>query len=269
MSQRVRQRGFGTMGEQIKRKLNNDNDSRVIVQGANSQTGIGKTTLAIQLCRYLDQTDDEWRAEEKAFVDVKEYMNAHLDYPEGSCLLLDEIGAGADSRRAMSSDNVNLSQAWQTLRARNIAVVATLPSISMLDGRMLELSDWWVLVRKRGIAKPHRVNVNDYAPNRNPQKKPLPGDEHISFSDLPSNDSDKQYLDSIKDDMVRDQGMRSIPLPEHKKKMEKREKELEKETRDKWIKTLYADTEMSYADIASLGTVDINRATVGEIVRDV
>lgn len=257
------------MGEEAKRKLNNDNDIKMIIQGANSQTGIGKTTLAIQLCRYIDSTEDGWSAEEKAFVDVKEYMNAHLDYPEGSCLLLDEIGAGADSRRAMSADNVNLSQAWQTLRARNIAVVATLPSISMLDSRMLELSDYWVLVRKRGIAKPHRVNVNDYAPNRNPQKKPLPGDEHISFNDLPDDDPDKQYLDSIKDDMVRDQGMRSIPLPEHKKKMEKKEKELEKEKRDEFIRALYTQTEMSYADIAELDPVGINRATVGEIVRDV
>lgn len=265
----MKQRGFGTMGERIKRRLNNDNDSRVIIQGANSQTGIGKTTLAIQLCRYLDQTEDEWIAEEKAFVDVKEYMNAHLDYPKGSCLLLDEIGAGADSRRAMSNDNVKLSQAWQTLRARNIAVVATLPSISMLDSRMLELSDWWVLVERRGIAKPHMVNVNDYAPNRNPQKKPLPGEERIKFPDLPDGDDDKAYLDEIKDDMVRDHGMRSIPVSEHKEKLKKKEKELEKEVRDKWIRTLYEQTDMSYADIAALDTVGINRATVGEVVRGV
>lgn len=263
------QPGFGTMGREARRKLGTDNDIKIIIQGANSQTGIGKTTLAIQLCRYIDSTDEEWSAEQKAFVNVKEYMNAHLDMPKGSALLLDEIGAGADSRRAMSKDNVELSQAWQTLRARNIAVVCTLPSISMLDGRMLELSDYWVLVRKRGVAKPHRVNVNDYAPNRNPQKKPLPHDEHFTFTDLDDNDQDKKHLDSIKDDMVRDQGMRSIPLPEHKEKLEKKEKKLKKDARDEWIKTLYEQTEMSYADIASLDTVGINRATVGEIVRDV
>lgn len=257
---------FGTMGEQIKSKLQNDNDSRVIIQGANSQTGIGKTTLAIRLCRYLDQTDDEWKAEEKAFVDVQQYMNAHLEYPKGSCLLLDEIGAGADSRRAMSQTNVDLSQAWQTLRARNIAVVATLPSISMLDSRMEELADWWILVEKRGLAKPHRINVNDYAPNRSPQKKWT--EEWITWNDL-DDDEDKAYLDEIKDEMVKGSGVKSIPLPEHKKKVERKEKELEKEIRNRWIRAVYEGSDLSYADIASLETVDINRATVGEIVREV
>lgn len=257
---------FGSMGKEVKRNLDSDNDAKIIIQGANSQTGIGKTTLAIRLCRYLDQTEEGWSAEKKAFVDVQKYMNAHLEYPEGSCLLLDEIGAGADSRRAMSQTNVDLSQAWQTLRARNIAVVATLPSISMLDGRMLELSDWWVLVEKRGVAKPHRVNVNDYAPNRNPQKQWI--DEFITWDDVADGDPDKEYLDRIKDEMVKEEGVKSIPMPEHRQKVEEAKEEAAHERRNEIIRDVYKNTDLSYANIGELDTIDLTKQTIGQIVRD-
>lgn len=264
MAQAVKRANFGTLGRDAKQKLESDNDIKIIIQGANSQTGIGKTTLAVLLCRYIDP---EWNAEEKAFVDVPEYLNAHLDYPKGSALLLDEIEAGADKRRANSQENVDLSQGWATLRARNIATVATLPSISMLDSRMLELADYWILVKKRGVAQPFKINVNDFAPSRTPQRKPLPGEEHIRFPDLPDNDPDKQYLDEIKDDMVRDTGMRSVPLPEHKQKLKRAKQKASKETRNDMMREVYQASDLTYEEIGNLPSVDLLRARVGEIVR--
>lgn len=264
-----RRASFGTMGQSARRRLESDNDIKIIIQGQNSQTGIGKTTLAIQLCRYIDNTEAGWSAEEKAFVDVQEYLNAHVNYPKQSALLMDEIEAGADNRRAMSKDNVQLSQAWATLRARNIATVTTLPSISMLDSRMLELADYWVLVKKRGLAQPYRVVVNDFAPSRTPQRKPLDGEEHITFPDLPTNDPDKRYLDRIKDEMNEGSAMKSIPLPEHKDKLSKAREQARKEMRDEMIRTMYNElNNVSYADIGNLSTVDLTRQTVGQIVRD-
>lgn len=254
---------WGTLGREAKEKLNNDNDIKIIIQGANSQTGIGKTTLAIELCRWIDQ--QEWDAKDKAFVDVNEYLNSYLDYPAGSALLLDEIGAEADSRRSTSTENVELSQGWQLLRARNIATVATLPSTSMLDKRMLELADWWVLVKSRGIAQPYKINVNDF--NGKVARKPLPGDEHIKFPDLPDWDGDKNYLDEIKDDKIRDGGMRSIRLSEHKEKLEKAKENATKEFRNDVIREMYEQFDVSYKDIGQLPSIDLRKARVGEIVR--
>lgn len=265
MAQAVKRTNFGTLGRDAKRKLESDNDIKIIIQGANSQTGIGKTTLAILLCRYIDP---EWNAEEKAFVDVQEYLNAHLDYPKGSALLLDEIEAGADKRRANSQENVDLSQGWATLRARNVATVATLPSISMLDSRMLELADYWILVKRRGVAQPFKINVNDFAPSRTPQRKPLPGDEHIRFPDLPSDDPDKEYLDAIKDEMVRDSGMRSVPLPEHKQKLEKAKEKARRAKRNEVIRDLHASADMTYANIGDLNCIDLTKQAVGNIARN-
>lgn len=258
-----KQIGWGTLGREAEDKLTNDNDIKIIIQGKNSQTGIGKTTLAIELCRWIDQHN--WDAEHKAFIDVQEYLNSYLDYPEGSALLLDEIGAGADSRRATSHENVNLSQGWQLLRSRNVATVATLPSAGMLDPRMVELSDYWILVKSRGIAQPYRIKVNDF--NGKIARKPLPGEEHIRFPDLPDTDSDKRYLDNIKDNKVRDGGMETIPKAEHRQAVEDAESDAKKARRDQLIRDLYRETDMSYSDIGSLPSIDLTKQTIGQIVR--
>lgn len=255
---------FGTILRDAKDRLSNDNDIKIIIQGADSQTGIGKTTLAIELCRAIDS--DEWNAEEKAFIDVQEYLNSYLDYPPRSSLLLDEIGAGADNRRATSKDNVNLSQGWQMLRSRNLATVATLPSTNMLDPRMLELADYWVLVKRRGIAQPYRIKVNDF--NGRVARKPLPGEEHIKFPDLPDSDDDKRYLDGIKDNKVRDGGMETITKAEHRKQLEDAEENARKESRDELIRCVYQNTDLSYAAIGELPAIDLTKQTVGQIVRE-
>ena len=253
---------FGTLGRVCKDKLTNDNDIKIIIQGANSQTGIGKTTLAILLCRFIDEN---WSAEDKAFIEPQTYLNSFLDYPEGSALLLDEIGAGADSRRSTSKENVNLSQGWQMLRSRNIATIATLPSTSMLDKRMLELADYWVLVKKRGLAQPYEIRVNDF--NGKIGRKPLPGDEHIRFPDLPKRDADKKFLDSIKDNKVRSGGMETITKAEHRKKIQTAREKAMKENRDTMIRDIYNSWDVSYSEIGDLETVGLTKQTVGQIVR--
>lgn len=252
------------MGRDARHKLNNNNDIKIIIQAMNSQTGVGKTTLAIQLCRWIDQTGS-WNAEEKAFIEPQDYLNSYLEYEGGSALLLDEIGAGADSRRATSKDNVKLSQGWQMLRARNVATVATLPSTNMLDNRMLELADYWVLVKEPGIAQPYRIVVNDF--NGRISRDALPGDEHLKFPDLPDNDPDKKYLDNIKDRKVSSGGMKSIPVPEHEEKIEKAEKKARKSKRNEFIRVLSRETDMTYAEIGALENVDLTKQTVGQIVR--
>jgi len=256
---------FGTLGRKAKQKLRTDNDIKIIIQGANSQTGIGKTTLAIELCRFIDETDHGWNAERKSFIDIQQYLNSYLEYTPGSALLLDEIGAGADSRRSNSKENVKLSHGWQLLRSRNIATVATLPSTSMLDKRMLQLADYWILVKSRGLAQPYKINVNDFTGVVS--RDSLPGEEHIRFPDLRDGDTDKQYLDQIKDDKVKGDEMASIPMPEHREAISNAKDETSKETRDEIITDLYNHTELTYKEIGAIPSIDLRKARVGEIVR--
>jgi len=256
---------WGRLGRIIRRKLNSDNDLKVIVQGANSQTGVGKTTFAIELCRWADETADGWNAKEKAFVDAQGYLDSFHEVAAGSALLLDEIGAEADSRRSTSTENVQLSQGWQLLRSRNIVSVATLPSTSMLDKRMLELADVWVLVKRRGFAQPYEINVNDF--NGKVSRKPFPAKEHLEFPDLPDWDADKKYLDEIKEDMVQGKGINKITQAEHKRKLKNAVEEAEREKRDKLIRDMYALFDVSYRDISDLDSIDLTRGRVGHIVK--
>jgi len=257
---------FGTMEKEIRRKLQNNNDAKIIIQGTNSQTGIGKTTFALQLCRDIDLTDEGWSAKEKAFVDVSEYIEAHQTKPKQSCLMLDEIEAGADSRRAMSHENVQLSQAWATMRAQNIATVATLPSVSMLDNRMLEMADYWVLVRERGLAQPYRVEVNDF--NGKVRRQEIRNGEHVQFQDLPNDDIDKQYLDDIKDSLVMDLTYNSerIEASDHERKVEQAREEERREMRNEAICEVYHNTDLSTKDMSEFDWVDVNQSMVSKIL---
>jgi len=260
--------GFGTMGRSARRKLRNDNDVKFLVVGQNSQTGIGKTTFAIQLAKSLDLTETGWTAKEKAFNNVRKYVVAHQNKPKQSCLLLDEIEAGADSRRAMSHENVQLSQAWATMRAKNIATVATLPSVSMLDNRMLEMADYWVLVKQRGLAQPYRVEVNDF--NGKVRRVPIREGEHIRFNDLETGDEDKKYLDDIKDSLVMNLAStgEKIDPEEHEKKVENEREKSRLKVRNKAVYDLYKSSELSLSDIGDLEWVDLSHQQVSNIVNE-
>jgi hypothetical protein len=256
------------MGRVARNKLQNDNDIKILVVGANSQTGIGKTTFAVELCRYIDQTQSGWTAEEKAFVEVDEYIEAHLDKPQQSCLMLDEIEAGADNRRSSSHENVQLSHAWMTMRARNIATVATLPSTDTLDKRMLALADYWVLVRARGVAQPYKVNVNDFNGNVSRVGLGPENNELIQFDDLPEDDPDKTYLDSIKDDMLRGltKSARKIPLDEHEEAIEKAKEEAREEKRNEMIRDIYKQTDFSTVDLGDMEWTEVGQPQVSRIL---
>lgn len=256
--------GFGRMELHAKQRLENNNDIKVIVVGSNSETGVGKSTLAIQLCRRLDP---EWEARSGSFMNVGKYINAYLDTPPGSALLLDEIEAAADSRRAMSEDNVKLSQAWAQLRSRNVATVATLPTVSMLDNRLLELADYWVLVKKRGVAQPFRIRVNDF--NGKIQRLGLgpEQDEHIMFPDLPDDDPDKEFLDNLNDEAARRDSMKSISIEEHEKRKEKAVEKAKRKHRDEWVTTLVEETDMTLREIAGLEPIDVSHRRVGQIAQ--
>jgi hypothetical protein len=261
---------FGQMGKEIVDNLNSDNDARVIIQGRNSQTGIGKTTLAIQMCRAFDQTSGPWDAKEKAFINIPNYLEAHLDYPKGSALLLDEIEHGADSRRSTSHENVNLSQGWATLRARNIVTIATLPSTSMLDKRMLELADYWVLVHSRGLAKPYKIAVNDFKPKRLPSRQELANGQMIQFDDLDNSDPDKKYLDEIKDQTVRGMGsdIRRISMEEHEKIIEKEREQAQMEFRNEAIRETYEKSELATTDLSNMEWVGVGQGQVSRILNE-
>ena len=254
---------FGTLGIEIQKAIQNDYDAKILITSHNSKPGLGKTTLAIRMARAWDQYG--WSAQEKGFLDIYAYHDAYLNKEPGSVLVFDEIEGEADTRRAMSGKNVDLSQAWAQQRFRNMITIATLPTVSMLDKRLLELSDYWINVVRRGRAHPYRILVNDFTGK--PWRSRIDEDAVIHFDDLPEDDEDYQYLKERKAENSHfDRTYHSESEVENK--LEKREKEIFRETRNSFIEQLVTNADMTYDEIAELDVVDVSPRRVGQIARD-
>lgn len=130
---------------------------QAIIVARDNDTGTGKTTLAVSLCK---KWGDGWTAE-NATNRPAEYRDFLNNKPEGSVLLADEIGQMYDSRRSMSSANVEVSQDWQMIRTKRYKTISTLPGPSFLDKRLKKLADVMIVATRRGHARAYRLKVDD------------------------------------------------------------------------------------------------------------
>lgn len=255
---------FGRLGYEVRRSIDKDLDSKIIITSHNSKPGLGKTTLAILMARQWDPHG--WSAEEKAFMDVYEYRDAYMNQPSGSVFVFDEIEGEADSRRAVSNKNVELSQAWAQLRYKNKVTIATLPTTSMLDNRMLEMADYWINVMSRGVAHPYKIYVNDFT-GKVYRDRMDDGSAVIQYPDL-AGDPDYEHLKAMKDESNRTT-RNYISEEEHEKELKSARKEASRETRNKLIRDLYKDPRFNSREIGELAAVDLSRQRVDQICSDI
>lgn len=141
-------------------KIEQGKDIQIVIVGRNAERGLGKTTLAILLCKILDRHG--WD-HSKGTVNFDEYKELYHDLPERSAILLDEMELMADSRRALSKENVQLSQVWSMFRYRQMITIGTIPSADQLDKRMKKLSSGRITVVERGLAFPYKYRVDDFS----------------------------------------------------------------------------------------------------------
>lgn len=255
-------RKFGPLAQQVGEEAHDrDLDSKILITSHNSKPGLGKTTLGIKLARALDRNG--WNAEEKAFLDPHDYMQAYDEVPRGSVLIIDELEASADNRRSNSGVNVDLSHAWATKRYRNIISIGTLPTTSMLDSRMVELSDYRINVLRRGAAKAFEIKIPDFPPHR-PWQEPMDG--VIDFTDLPDDDPDKRHLDDLKVEFT--QVGKSWYTEREYQRMQKRvERETEKQTRDELLRKFYTNFDVTQKALAE-AVAELSQGQVNKILND-
>lgn len=260
---------YTALGRIILFRLIHDRDIKVIITSSGSTTGTGKTTLAIHLCRWIRQVANElfnaernWKADTGSFVDLNEYFQAYQDASKGDPLLMDEIEYAADRRRAMSSENVKLSQAWAILRYKNVPTISTLPTVSMLEGRLLELGDIWINVIHPGRANTYYLTVDDFDGSIIRKRLRMKGyRETIEWSDL-QNDEDYNYLKGEKGDI-------GIPgLTDTEQISQEDMNEMEREVKRQVICNLLTneDVDMTQAEIGDV--VGYSQQNVYKIKRD-
>lgn len=145
--------------EYIKR-FGQGRDMRVIVSADNAATGVGKTTLAVFLCKMWDV----WGfSPERATLDPREFSVYYDHVPKGSCMLLDEAEQALDKRRSMSEEVLNVSHDFATKRYKQVFGILTLPSKDLIDARIADkLCDYWVLVEEPGKASVFEFDENQF-----------------------------------------------------------------------------------------------------------
>lgn len=252
----------GVTGEFIKNRLNENRDAKIVITAKNSGTGLGKSTLAYLIANWVD---DDFDAEEQVFIDVGDYIDAYEAAEPGTALVLDEIEAGADSRRAMSHENVNLSRAWAALRYKNVITIATLPTTTMLDKRLMELSDLWINVLAKGIAQPYFVWFNDFTNEMKTiaTKHPVTGQTEVLLWDK-IDDEGFRYMESLKDTDVFGSRDKKYDWDKVQKKME----ESKREKRNELIRDLYENTSLSQRQIGNFESIDLKQQQISQIVNE-
>lgn len=148
-------------------KLESGKDIQIVIVGRNAETGTGKTVLAIALSKVLDEHGWDHT---KGTLDFERYQELYDTLPPRSAILLDEMELIADSRRALSKENVDLSQMWSMFRYRQMVTIGTIPSADQLDKRMKKLSNGRLTVIERGKAFPYWYRVDDFSGKVDPRR---------------------------------------------------------------------------------------------------
>jgi tRNA uridine 5-carbamoylmethylation protein Kti12 len=269
-----------TLQEAITIRRREKRDLKIIITARNSQTGTGKTTLALHIAKRL--IDKNWKAERSCF-DIHRYIKLYDNSPEGSCIVWDEAEHGADNRRSNSNSNLGFSHAWAMLRYRQIFTIATLPSPGMLDKRMLELADYHIVVLKRGIAAVKEITIDDLSGKiyqRTVQTIRWGSlddyEEYQIMCDMKHEFTSKYFgkkakspdevIKELEQELKQKERDNKAAIEEKEKEMRRAVDEAVKEIEMKFIKYLHEEDKLSMQKIADI--VDRSPATIHKRVKE-
>lgn len=103
-----------------------DKDCIVALDG---KEGTGKSTLGIQLCKYIDHSFTL----SKIVFTPEEFREAIYKAKKGQAIMYDEAFTGFSSRAALSGVNKTLISLMMQIRQKNLFICIILPTIFLLD----------------------------------------------------------------------------------------------------------------------------------------
>jgi hypothetical protein len=182
--------------------------ARIIIDAEDAKTGAGKTGLAVYIARILSGIFGYDLQDDDLTLSGTKYLQRWREHPgadQPSVIILDELGgAGAGhARRAMSTQNVELGNAWQLMRKKRIISIVTLPHWSKVDRDMRMQADFrlWCLNQPIGYFNPYQVGAS--FDNGEVKTDGYDDVDRIAFPDMDSKD-DGVYgsLATEKDDLL-------------------------------------------------------------------
>jgi len=103
-----------------------DKDYVICVDG---KEGVGKSTLALQMAKYVDSTFNLKRI----VFNPEEFREAIYKAKKGQCIVYDEAFTGLSSRTSLSPVNKVLISLMMQMRQKNLFVILVLPTFFLLD----------------------------------------------------------------------------------------------------------------------------------------
>jgi hypothetical protein len=246
---------------------NRKGGARIIIDAEDAATGVGKTSAAVWLAKVLSKLFGYQLEAEDMTLSGAHYLERWREHPgeeQPSVIILDELGgAGAgNARRAMSNQNVDLSNAWQLMRKKRIVSIVTLPHWSKADKDLRMQADYRLWCRKKpiGYFKPYEIGVG-FDTDGGVHTDGYTDVERIRFPDL-KGEGDEHYrqLDEKKNDLL-DSSYFDADKVEH---MEEEEIDPEAAKRQEKIETAQRlrDAGWSTTDVAKM--VDMSQSWVSQ-----
>jgi hypothetical protein len=253
----------GEFFQEIARRKAEGRDAKILLTAKDGQTGVGKSNCSDFLGYVLD-TSPKGFSEEKVTIDPFEFLDMYGWLPKGSATVMEE-GEQFDARRSNSNKNVDAAEKWQMARVREVVAIINLPSPQEIDSRFERLCDYWINVETRGLAKVYKKRIH-------PIKRKLYYEtlQTIKWPNMDQSESFK-HMDRLKHDRLDndEHDANWVRQSEVNKQLEKAKDNTEEEVRNKWLASLYHDTELTGQEIADLPVCEISRGRVAQIANEV
>lgn len=145
------------------KRMADERDLKIIITAEDSETGVGKTTLAgwFALSWTWMFAGQLWTADQHATLNPNQYFRIITEVDSGTVVIIDDAEE-LDARRSMQDMNVKFSWWWMIMRLQQVITILTLPSPASIDSRIEELADVWINVKRRGEAMVHDIRVQSY-----------------------------------------------------------------------------------------------------------
>ena len=224
------------MFEEYQRRVKNNQDIVVLVSDYENRRGTGKTVLSIKLCEWFDQTEEGF-TKDKATLTPQDLIAAYTRESKQSALLLDEAEAAVNARDAMTRVNKLFSKILSMARVEEKYLVLNLPAANHIDKNILDLADYWILVRRKGKALVYKIKNNPFRGRSYPKRV-----NTLSWGDISGNHPVYRSLSTQKQAHLNDPskagGSGYITLDEHEEMLEREKRKALREQRDEYIRGL-------------------------------
>jgi hypothetical protein len=234
-----------------------------VVITASSETGVGKSTLAVAIALALDQHG--WTSEKAAIGSAQAYDRLYDSVAPGSVVILDEAEEAVDSRRGMTSESVTLAQSFAAKRYKQVFSILTAPTKSWIDKRLgSDSADYWIqaqetdMGRVKGEAKVYRLRTNEHY-----ERDYTTRTEKLSWPDI-SDDPEFRRMDQRKKDRYNNAGSTDYYDEDEVAKIrEKTQRQTRSEYKKEIIKRLNERPELTQEAIGDV--FGISRSRVSQL----